>query len=83
MGLADKKQLMKNGKNNCRRREKIIDANQPLEDSSGLAEISFFPDQIDLYRKVCSMPGPVWIRGKVTEHLSSITIEGHNCGAAA
>jgi len=28
MGSADKKQLMKNGKNNCRRREKIIDANQ-------------------------------------------------------
>ena len=54
-----------------------------LEDSSGLAEISFFPDQIELYRKVCSIPGPVWIRGKVTQHLCSITIEGHNCGTAA
>jgi len=54
-----------------------------LEDSSGLAEISFFPDRMELYRKICSMPGAVWITGKVTEHLSSITIEGHNCGTAA
>ena len=54
-----------------------------LEDSSGLVEISFFPERIEMYRRICSMAGPVWVRGKVTEHLSSVTIEGHNCGAAA
>ena len=53
-----------------------------LEDSSGLAEISFFPDKIDLYRSICSTAGPVWIRGKVAEHLSSITIEARDCGPA-
>ena len=54
-----------------------------LEDSSGLAEITFFPDRIDKYRYICSAKAPVWIKGKVTEHLSSITIEAHNCGMAA
>lgn len=54
-----------------------------LEDSSGLAEISFFPDKIDLYRNICSASGAIWIRGKVTEHLSSITIEALDCGPAA
>ncbi len=54
-----------------------------LEDASGLAEISFFPDQIDLYRRIVSYGGAVWIQGKVTEHLSSITIECTDCGQAA
>jgi DNA-directed DNA polymerase III PolC len=61
-----------------------------LEDSTGLAEVSFFPDQIQLYRSICSSPstalrtggGPVWVKGKVTEHLSSITLECSDCGKA-
>ena len=54
-----------------------------LEDASGLAEVTFFPNEIDKYRSICSSPGPVWIQGRVTEHLSSITVECHNCGQAA
>jgi error-prone DNA polymerase len=54
-----------------------------LEDSTGLAEVSFFPDQIQLYRSICSSAGPVWAKGKVTEHLSSITLECSDCGEAA
>jgi DNA polymerase III alpha subunit len=54
-----------------------------LEDHSGLAEVSFFPDKIDRYRSICSLGGPVWVKGRVTEHLSSITIEGVSCGTAA
>ena len=54
-----------------------------LEDASGLAEVSFFPDHLELYRRIATCGGPVWIRGKVTEHLSSITIEGTQCGQAA
>jgi len=54
-----------------------------LEDHSGLAEISFFPDKIDRYRSICSIAGPIWVTGKVTEHLSSISLEGQNCGRAA
>jgi DNA polymerase III alpha subunit len=51
-----------------------------LEDSTGLAEVSFFPDQIQLYRSICSSGGPVWVKGRVTEHLSSITLECFACG---
>ena len=54
-----------------------------LEDASGLAEVSFFPDHLELYRRIATCGGPVWIRGKVTEHLSSITIECTQCGQAA
>jgi DNA polymerase III alpha subunit len=54
-----------------------------LEDSSGLVDISFFPDQFELYRSICLSGGPVWVKGKVTEHLSSITLECFNCGKAA
>jgi DNA polymerase III alpha subunit len=54
-----------------------------LEDSTGLAEISFFPDKIQVYKSLCLSGGPVWVRGKVTEHLSSITLEGTHCGQAA
>ena len=54
-----------------------------LEDASGLAEVSFFPDQLELYRRIATCAGPIWIRGKVTEHLSSFTIECTQCGMAA
>jgi DNA polymerase III alpha subunit len=54
-----------------------------LEDSSGLAEVTFFPDQIEKYYGICNASGPVWVTGKVTEHLSSIALECHNCGKAA
>ncbi|HUW20531.1 MAG TPA: DNA polymerase III subunit alpha [Sedimentisphaerales bacterium] len=54
-----------------------------LEDSLGLVDVSFFPDRFELYRSLCSSGGPVWIKGKVTEHLSSITLEGSNSGRAA
>ncbi len=54
-----------------------------LEDATGLAEVSFFPDQIKLYQSICSYGGPVWVSGKVTEHLSSIAVEGNACGKVA
>ncbi len=54
-----------------------------LEDSTGLAEVSFFPDQIKLYQSICSYGGPVWVSGKVTEHLSSIAVECAECGKVA
>lgn len=54
-----------------------------LEDSTGLAEISFFPDQIKWYQSICSYGGPVWVRGRVTEHLSSVALEGAACGKVA
>ena len=54
-----------------------------LEDSSGLTEVTFFPDQIEKYNGICTASGPVWVTGKVTEHLSSIALECHNCGRAA
>ena len=54
-----------------------------LEDATGLAEVSFFPDHLDLYQRIATYGGPVWIQGKVTEHLSSLTIECSNCGQAA
>ena len=54
-----------------------------LEDFSGLAEVTFFPDQLAKYHDICRTAGPVWVTGKVTEHLSSIAVECHNCGRAA
>jgi len=54
-----------------------------LEDSSGLAEVTFFPDQLEKYHSICRASGPVWVTGKVTRHLSSIAIECHSCGRAA
>lgn len=51
-----------------------------IEDASGLAEVSFFPDRIDDYYKICSASGAVWARGVVNEHLCSITIDCRNCG---
>lgn len=54
-----------------------------LEDSSGLAEVTFFPDRLEQYHNICGASGPVWVTGKVNEHLSSIAVECHNCGTAA
>jgi DNA polymerase III alpha subunit len=54
-----------------------------LEDFSGLAEVTFFPDQIDKYRSLCSNSGLVWVTGRVTEHLSSVAVECRSCGTAA
>jgi DNA polymerase-3 subunit alpha/error-prone DNA polymerase len=54
-----------------------------LEDSSGLAEVTFFPDQLEKYHNICRASGPVWVTGKVTRHLSSIAVECHSCGRAA
>ncbi len=54
-----------------------------LEDATGLAEVSFFPDRIDLYQTICSYGGAVWARGKVTEHLSSLALECSACGRVA
>ena len=51
-----------------------------IEDASGLAEVSFFPNKIDDYYKICSASGAVWAKGVVNEHLSSITIDCRNCG---
>jgi DNA polymerase III alpha subunit len=54
-----------------------------LEDATGLAEVSFFPDQITLYRSICSYGGPVWVAGRVTNHLSSISVDAAACGKVA
>jgi len=51
-----------------------------LDDASGLAEITFFPDNIEDYRRIVAMSGPVWIRGRVQMHLSSATIEFRQAG---
>ena len=51
--------------------------------ATGLAEVNFFPDQLELYHRIATYGGPVWIQGKVTEHLSSFTLECSNCGQAA
>ncbi len=54
-----------------------------LEDSSGLAEVTFFPDQLEKYHGICGTSGPVWVKGRVSEHLSSIAVECHSCGRVA
>jgi DNA polymerase III alpha subunit len=54
-----------------------------LEDSSGLAEVTFFPDQLAKYDNICRTSGPIWVRGRVTRHLSSIAVECHSWGTAA
>jgi len=51
-----------------------------LEDATGLIEASFFPDQLARYRTICSCGGPVWVCGRVTEHLSSLSLDGAACG---
>jgi len=54
-----------------------------LEDFSGLAEVTFFPDQLEKYQSICRASGPVWVTGKVTMHLSSIAVECRTWGRAA
>ncbi|MEN6333784.1 MAG: hypothetical protein ABFE01_05945, partial [Phycisphaerales bacterium] len=54
-----------------------------IEDATGLAEVSFFPDKLPLYKTICSYGGPVWVAGKVTEHLSSISVDCCDCGRVA
>ncbi len=51
-----------------------------LEDATGLIEVSFFPDKLALYRTICSYGGPVWVTGKVTDHLSSLSLDCAACG---
>jgi DNA-directed DNA polymerase III PolC len=51
-----------------------------IEDATGLAEVSFFPDKIALYKTMCSYGGPVWVTGQVTEHLASLSLDGTACG---
>jgi DNA polymerase III alpha subunit len=51
-----------------------------IEDSSGLAEVTFFPNRISQYEDLCSASGLVWVTGRVTNHLSSINLEGRQAG---
>ncbi|MCL5281682.1 MAG: DNA polymerase III subunit alpha [Planctomycetes bacterium] len=51
-----------------------------LEDATGLIEASFFPDQLALYKTICSYGGPVWVSGRVVEHLSSLSLDCTACG---
>ena len=51
-----------------------------LEDAAGLIEVSFFPDKLAQYKTICSYGGPVWVSGKVTEHLSSLSLNCADCG---
>ncbi len=53
-----------------------------LEDVSGLAEVSFYPEQLDQYRQVIGTAGAVWIAGKVSRHLSTLTLEAEQAGRA-
>ncbi len=54
-----------------------------LEDATGLIEVSFFPDKMARYRTLCTYGGPVWVTGKVTEHLSSLSLDGSDGGRIA
>jgi DNA polymerase III alpha subunit len=54
-----------------------------LEDATGLIEASFFPDKLALYKTICSYGGPVWVSGRVVEHLSSLSLDGFDCGRIA
>jgi DNA polymerase-3 subunit alpha/error-prone DNA polymerase len=54
-----------------------------LEDATGLAEVSFFPDKLALYKTICSYGGPVWVTGRITEHLSSLSLDCTDCGRLA
>ncbi len=51
-----------------------------LEDATGLIEASFFPDQLALYKTICSYGGPVWVSGRVVAHLSSLSLDCTACG---
>jgi DNA polymerase III alpha subunit len=51
-----------------------------LEDATGLIEASFFPDKLALYKTICPYGGPVWVSGRVVEHLSSLSLDCSDCG---
>jgi len=51
-----------------------------LEDYSGLSEVSFFPEQLGEYRKICRAAGPVWVEGKATVRLWKPLVEGRGSG---
>jgi DNA polymerase III alpha subunit len=51
-----------------------------LEDATGLIEASFFPDRLALYKTISSYGGPVWVSGRVVEHLSSLSLDCSDCG---
>jgi DNA polymerase III alpha subunit len=51
-----------------------------LEDATGLIEVSFFPDKLAFYKTICSYGGPVWVSGRVTEHLASLSLDCAACG---
>ncbi len=51
-----------------------------VEDATGLIEVSFFPDQLAQYKTICSYGGPVWVNGRVTEHLASLSLDCTACG---
>jgi DNA polymerase-3 subunit alpha len=51
-----------------------------VEDATGLIEVSFFPDQLAQYKTICSYGGPVWVSGRVTEHLASLSLDCTACG---
>ena len=51
-----------------------------VEDATGLIEASFFPDKLALYKTICSYGGPVWVSGRVVEHLSSLSLDCTDCG---
>ena len=53
-----------------------------LEDATGLAEVTFFPDHLELYRRLCGMGGPVWVRGRVCEHLATLSVHATDAGRA-
>jgi hypothetical protein len=42
--------------------------------------VTFFKDQIHNYYNVVSNPGPVWVVGRVSEHLSCFAIDCLKCG---
>jgi DNA polymerase-3 subunit alpha/error-prone DNA polymerase len=51
-----------------------------LEDATGLVETSFFPDKLGLYKTIRTSGGPVWISGRVVEHLSCLSLDGSDAG---
>lgn len=54
-----------------------------LEDATGLIEVSFFPNKLPLYKTICSYGGPVWVKGRVTEHLSFLSLDCSDGGRLA
>jgi hypothetical protein len=51
--------------------------------TTALIEASFFPDKLSLYKTMCSYGGPVWVSGRVIEHLFSLSLDCCGCGRIA